>query len=63
MKDKPLKPFNIPLDGKLMTGVEPGLVGKNFRKLQNMRYVEHGLNPQGIGGMGKINTTALTYTV
>ena len=48
----------IPLDGKLITGVDSGAIGKNFATLKNMRYSDG--HPKSIGGMTKINTSALT---
>ena len=52
------KPKEIPLNGKLVTVDDSLLIGNNFSTLQNMRYTQ--THPQGIGGMTKINTTALT---
>ncbi len=50
----------VPFSGKLITAEDPFIVGKNFRTLTNMRYRDK--NPVSIGGMTKINTTALiTY--
>ena len=54
MTDNPKRQFNIPLDGRLFTSVDPAQIGKNFRKLQNMRYIGQGTNPRGIPGMEKI---------
>lgn len=58
MADKPLKPKEMPLDGKLVTAVDPVMIGPNFQELKNMRYFD--TNPRAIKGMSKINTTALS---
>ena len=58
MADKPLKPKEMPLDGKLVTAVDPVMIGPNFQELKNMRYFD--TNPRAIAGMSKINTTALS---
>jgi len=60
MTDNPKRQFNIPLDGRLFTSVDPAQIGKNFRKLQNMRYVGQGTNPRGIPGMEKIGQVSYT---
>lgn len=57
-EDKALMPFHVPLDGKIILSSDPLIIGKNFRSLKNLRYTDS--NPQGVGGMTKINTTALT---
>ena len=49
---------DIPLSGKLITSRDPSTIASNFKVLQNMKYTDS--NPQGIGGMTKINTTALS---
>ena len=48
----------IALNGKLRTADDPTTIGNDFQSLINMRYADN--NPVGIGGMTKINTTALT---
>ena len=58
MADNPLKIKDIALSGKLITSVTDIAVSENFKQLKNMRYTE--VNPETIGGMSKINTTALT---
>lgn len=46
-------------DGQWLPNVNPALIGaKNYKTLQNMRYVDGGL--EGVSGYTKINTTALT---
>jgi hypothetical protein len=57
MADKPSKPKEMPLDGRLVTAVDPVMIGPNFQELKNMRYFD--TNPRAIKGMSKINTTAL----
>ena len=58
MADKPLKPKEMPLDGKLVTAVDPIMIGPNFQELKNMRYFD--TNPRAIEGMSKVNSTALS---
>lgn len=58
MADKPLKPKEMALDGRLITAVDPTMIGSNFQELKNMRYTD--TNPRAIKGMSKINTTALS---
>lgn len=56
MEEKPLKPLNIPLTGKLKTSVDGSQLSEgDFQELQNMRYTNAGL--KSIGGMTKINTS------
>ena len=62
MTDTTLRSYEILLDGKLRTEEDPIQIGKDFRKLQNLRYTE-AKTKQGVSGMSKINSTALTYTV
>lgn len=57
-RDEGLKSFEIPLDGKLRTADDSVTIGRNFKSLINLRYGD--FNLKGIGGMSKINTTALT---
>ena len=50
----------IPLSGKLVTSEDSAIIGVgNFQTLQNMRYTKTHI--KSIGGMTKINTTALSY--
>lgn len=58
MADRPLIPFNIPLNGKLITSEDPAVIGTNFQTLINLRSTD--THPKGIGGMTKINTTPIT---
>lgn len=48
----------MPLDGKLITAVDPVMIGSNFQELKNMRYFD--TNPRAIKGMSKINSAALS---
>lgn len=57
-QDRPLEIKDIPFTGKLITSVNAVMVGENFSQLVNMRYND--VSIEMIGGMGKINTTALT---
>lgn len=50
--------FELPLNGKLITGEDPATIGNNFQTLKNFRYTN--TYPKPVGGMTKINTTALT---
>ena len=57
----PLKPFDIPLTGKLITTEDPLLLGEgDFRSLINLRYTDKTV--KGILGMTPINVTPTTYT-
>lgn len=59
-QDSSLQIKDIPLAGKLVTAVDSAFVGENFVTLTNMRYTD--VNPETIGGMTKINSTAIpTY--
>jgi hypothetical protein len=58
MADKPLKPKEMPLDGRLVTAVDPVMIGPNFQELKNLRYFD--TNPRAIKGMSKVNNTALS---
>lgn len=53
-----LIPKDIPLSGRLITAHDPSTIGENFSKLQNLRPTDTTI--QGVGGMTKINTTALS---
>ncbi len=54
------KPFQITLDGKLITSPDATTIGKNYQTLTNLRYAKPTNTPKGVGGMTKINnTTAL----
>ena len=51
----------IAFNGRLRTAIDGASIGPNdFQLLKNMRYAE--TNPRGIGGMTKINTSALAST-
>jgi len=56
--DMPDEIFRVPLDGKLITSSDPCIIGKNFKALTNLKYAD--THPEGILGMTKINSTALT---
>lgn len=57
-----LQKLDIPLaDLRLVTAVDPLVIGFNFRDLVNMRYTDTGI--KGVSGMTQINTTALTTYV
>lgn len=58
MADKRLKSREMPLDGKLITSVDPTMIGPNFQELKNLRYFDS--NPRAIKGMSKVNITALS---
>ena len=59
MAEDRLAKQEIPLSGKLITSRDPSTIGpNNFRQLTNLRYTD--TNPQGIGGMSKINTTTIS---
>lgn len=49
----------IPLNGRLRTADDPATIGpSDFAILTNLRYAPN--NPKGIGGMTKVNTSALS---
>ena len=49
------------LNKKLITSLDPSLIGENYRELTNVRYTSDNL--EGVRGMAKINSTAFTtYT-
>ena len=55
------KPFDFPLNGRLITKLDPSLIPEgHFQTLQNMRYNDGGI--EGISGMTKINSSAFNYT-
>ena len=58
MADKPLKIREIALKGKLITSLDPAVIGENFQILQNLRYTP--TNLKSITGMTKINSTAIS---
>ena len=59
---KKLLKKEIPFNGKLITKVDPALIGNNFRILTNMRYVTGDIpHVESVLGMTKINSTALSY--
>ena len=61
MADKPFLNKEIPLNGKLITSVDPVTIDINFQELKNLRYTDTGL--RAVAGMSKINSTAITtYT-
>ncbi len=61
-QDKQDFPIEIPFRGKMITHADPIDIGlENFYSLKNFRYTDTGIT--GIGGMTKVNSTALsTYT-
>ena len=57
-KDPDLKPFNYPLNGRLITKLDGTLLpDAHFQVLDNMRYNDGGIEP--VVGMTKINASAL----
>lgn len=61
MADSEFKPFDFPLNGRLITKLDPALLPEgHFQILQNMRYNDGGIEP--ISGMTKINAAAFNYT-
>jgi len=50
----------IPLSGKFYTA-DPAAIGQNFQTLKNLRYTDTHI--KGVGGMTKINVTAMTTTL
>ncbi len=56
--NKKLIPKEIPLNKKLVTALDPALVGDNFQSLKNMRPTPGHI--KAIDGMTKINATALS---
>lgn len=58
MADRPLKYKEIPLTGRWITSVDPASIDLNFQALKNLRYTGNGV--RAIGGMSKINTSALS---
>ncbi|MFZ2956969.1 MAG: hypothetical protein WA705_08780, partial [Candidatus Ozemobacteraceae bacterium] len=53
-----IKLKDVPFSGRLVTAIDPMLINENFQQLTNLRYEETSI--KSIGGMTKINTTALT---
>ena len=62
MPDNPLRSKEIPLNGKLITSVDPATIDTNFQELKNLRYTDTGL--RAIAGMSKVNedNAIATYT-
>ncbi len=61
MPDAPKNPVNLPLSGKLVTSRDGTMLAEgDFQLLRNMRYGE--ISPKSIGGMSKINTSAINAT-
>lgn len=58
MPDTQVKTKEIALKGKLYTADDGIVAGENFTVLKNYKYMDIGI--EGIYGMSKINTTALT---
>lgn len=56
--NEPLEKYIIPLDGQWIPAADASQIGKNFTTLTNMRYADG--HPEGMLGMTKINSTALT---
>ena len=58
--DKGYEKYDWTLNGKLITNVDPILIGENnFRSLKNFRYTQFGLRP--VTGMSKINAAPTSY--
>jgi len=49
---------DMSLNGKFITNDDPATIDTNFQELKNMRYEDKTI--RGIGGMTKVNTTAIT---
>ena len=60
MADEKLRKHEIPLDGKLITAVDPSIIGHNYQTLTNLRY--YGGRIRGVGGMTKITSSVLNAT-
>lgn len=60
MKDSKERRYELPLDGKLVTGDDPCKIGPNFQSLVNLRYSNK--HPKAIGGMTKINSSIINST-
>lgn len=58
MAKSSVKTKDIPFTGKLNTSLDPVLLRENFQQLTNLRYTD--ISVASIGGMTKINTTALS---
>jgi len=57
-KDADLKPFNYPLNGRLITKLDGSLLpDAHFQVLENFNYTDAGI--ESISGMTKINATVL----
>lgn len=48
----------IRFDKKLITSVDPAMIGENYQSLKNLRYTP--THVKGVAGMTKINSTALS---
>ena len=57
-RDNQKKVKDIQLTGKMITSTNGVFIGENFSELSNLRYNNFGL--EGVGGMSKINSTALS---
>ena len=51
----------IRLDKKLITSVDPAMIADSFQSLKNLRYTDTHI--RGIGGMTKVNTSAISTYV
>jgi len=61
-QNEEFKSFDWPLNGRLITGLDPSLLPEgHFQKLQNLRYNDGGI--EAIAGMTPINATALSSTI
>jgi hypothetical protein len=61
LKDSEIKAFDYPLNGRLITKLDPVLLPEaHFQTLQNFRYNDGGIEP--ILGMSKNNASAFAYT-
>lgn len=57
-QDSKERRYEVPLDGKMITGDDPAKIGPNFQSLINLRYSNK--HPKAIGGMTKVNTTVIS---
>ncbi len=61
MAEKKRQSYELPLDGKLITSVDPTKIGQNYQQLTNMRYAPSG-QPIAVGGMSKITSSQINAT-
>ena len=58
MADEQLKVFEIKLDGRWVSSLDPAVIGANYQSLVNMRYKDQ--YPQAVRGMTKLSSSVLT---